>query len=225
MSSSIKLLSLGDCNTLGIGDCQGNAYPERFAHMLNAELCNCGFTMSSLREGENFFNDYYDERVKIITLQYGLVDSWETFKYAPYVLYYPDNIFRKIARKLTKKYKKICKKMGLNRRLGTAPVLSPEIFSRKLETIKSACRPDTTILLIETVPNQDTSRNPAIYQYNKLLKKAAENDQRCLFVPLYEHFDQNRMLYADKTHINASGHDYIANKLFESYQQRTSKHE
>jgi len=31
-----------------------------------------------------------DEK-KIILVQYGLVKSWKTFKYSPYIFYYPEN--------------------------------------------------------------------------------------------------------------------------------------
>jgi len=215
-----KLLSLGDCNTLGVKECQGSAYPERFARLLGADVCNCGFTMSTLREAKYFFRDHYDEAVNIVTIQFGLVDSWETFIYSPYVLYYPDNPFRKLARKLAKKYKKVCRQLGLNKRFVTAPVVSPERFARSLSEIIAACRPDTRILLIEAVPNHEDFRNPAIRKYNGLLKEAAASDPRCRLVETYELFAERKdSLYADPTHINAEGHELIAQKLFALYKE------
>lgn len=209
-----KILSLGDCNTLGVGDCRGNAYPEQFARAMGAEICNCGFTMSTIREAKYFFRDYYDESTKIVTLQLGLVDSWDTFVYAPYVLYYPDNMLRKIARKVVKKYKKIARNLGLNDMIGKTPVVGPERFARGVAAIISACRPDTRILLVEAVPSQDESRNQAIKKYNELLKAAAASDSRCFLIELYGHFSRNMdTLYADAVHINAKGHEFVAHKL------------
>lgn len=213
-----KILSLGDCNTLGVQECQGSAYPERFARLIGADVRNCGFTMSTLREAKYFFRDFYDADTTIVTLQFGLVDSWETFIYSPYVLYYPDNPLRKLARKLVKKYKKICRQMGLNKRFGTAPVVSPELFSRILAELIAACRPDTRILLIEAMPNHEEHRNPAMRRYNGLLKEAAASDPRCRLVETYDLFSQHMdTLYADSTHINAKGHELVAQALFERY--------
>ncbi|MEI7900326.1 MAG: SGNH/GDSL hydrolase family protein [bacterium] len=215
-----RILSLGDCNTLGVQECRGNAYPERFARLLGAEVCNCGFTMSTLREAKYFFRDFYDASTNIVTLQYGLADSWETFRYSPYVLYYPDNPLRKIARKAVKKYKKTCRQLGLNNRFGTAPVVPPEQFSRGLAEIIAACRPDTRILLIEIVPHSDEARTPAILKYNGLLKKAAASDPRCRLLEAYDLFAGHPdTLYADSTHINANGHELIAQALVKLYQE------
>ena len=209
-----KILSLGDCNTLGVGDCRGNAYPEQFARAIGAEICNRGFTMSTIREARYIFRDYYDESTKIVTLQLGLVDSWDTFVYAPYVLYYPDNLLRKIARKVVKKYKKIARRIGLNEMIGKTQVVSPEMFASGVAGIISACRADTRIFLIEAVPTKDETRNPAIMKYNELLKAAAASDSRCHLIELYGHFSRNMdTLYADTVHINAKGHEFVARKL------------
>lgn len=217
-----KILSLGDCNTLGIESCKGNAYPERFARRLGCDVCNCGFTMATLREAEYFFRDFYDRATNILTLQYGLVDSWETFVYSPYVLYYPDNPLRKILRKAVKRYKKTCRRLGLNAWLGTAPVVSPEMFSRGVHAIIAACRPDTRILLVETVPNLDASRNSAIQRYNRLLRAAAHSDPRCDLVETFDYFwEYKEGLYADDTHINGEGHEWIARGLYQLVNQET----
>eukprot|EP00481_Brizalina_sp_1-RS-2013_P002882 TRINITY_DN7670_c0_g1_i1.p1 TRINITY_DN7670_c0_g1~~TRINITY_DN7670_c0_g1_i1.p1 ORF type:complete len:103 (+),score=8.74 TRINITY_DN7670_c0_g1_i1:102-410(+) len=102
----MKVLALGDCNTLGIDNLENNSYPERFAKKYNCDIINCGYTMTTTNEAKYFFDKYYNNYVDVVLIQYGVVDSWKTFKYSPYVLYYPDNILRKIARKIVKKYKK-----------------------------------------------------------------------------------------------------------------------
>lgn len=216
MSTSEKILSLGDCNTLGIKDCELNAYPERFARLLSADVKNCGFTMSTLREAEQFFKQFYDEQITIITVLYGLVDSWETFKYAPYVLYYPDNPLRKIKRKLVKKYKKTCRKMGLNDLLGTEHVVPPKEYVERLRRLIQESSSQTRIALIESIPDHDERKNPGIQKYNKLLKQVQESEDRCILIETYDYFSEHLdSLYIDETHINADGHDYIARKLYD----------
>ena len=127
------ILALGDCNTLGIKNLKENAYPEMFAKALGKTVYNCGFTMSTTYEMLNFFEDYKEKGKEIILIQYGLVDSWKTFKYAPYVLYYPDNFMRKIFRKIVKKYKKTAKKTGLNRLLGVSNVVDLDTYEKNLK--------------------------------------------------------------------------------------------
>ena len=215
-----QVLSLGDCNTLGEGECKGNAYPEQFAHLIGQRSCNCGYTMSTTREARYFFSDYYASNTNVVTLQYGLVDSWETFVWSPYVLYYPDNILRKIARKIVKKYKKVCRRMGLHEKIGKSLVVNHAEFTQNLTEIIRLCRPETHIFLVETVPNQSCYRNPAIQEYNQLIRNIASTDSRCHLIQTYDYFMNNMdTLYADKTHVNLKGHQFIASKLAECYEQ------
>ncbi len=107
------------------------------------------------------------------------MDSWLTFTFAPYVLYYPDNPLRKLSRKIVKNWKKVCRNSGLNRLLGTALVTEPELFTQVLSEIAATCSYHTCIVLIETVPNHDHSRNPYIQRYNKLLRTVVQMNPRC----------------------------------------------
>src|SRR5476651_508794 len=120
-----KLLALGDCNTLGVAHFTRQTYVERFAKAAGLESVNCGCTMATTREAGRYFADNFDGDCTVVTIQYGLVDSWRTFRYAPYVLYYPDNPLRKLARKLVKKWKSIARHRGWNDRYGVAPVVPP----------------------------------------------------------------------------------------------------
>lgn len=213
---SKKLLALGDCNTLGIKNCHNNTYVEKFSSLMNLIPLNFGYTMSTTNEGVIFFDNNFDENCEYISIQYGLVDSWVTFKYSPYVLYYPDNLFRKIARKFVKKYKKICKILGLNTILGIKNVVSIENYERNIEKIIKSSM-GKHILLIETVPNKDFSRNNRIKKYNKILKRLSDKYNNCLYIEIYDYFFENiDELYIDDTHINEYGHEYIAKKIFES---------
>ncbi|HFQ61297.1 MAG TPA: SGNH/GDSL hydrolase family protein [Epsilonproteobacteria bacterium] len=217
-----QILALGDCNTSGVSEFQGKAYPEEFSKSIGKTVQNCGFTMSTTREMQFFFNENISEETEIIMIQYGLVDSWKTFKYAPYVLYYPDSPMRKIARKIVKKYKKIAKNIGLNKHLGVLPVVSPEEYKENIVHILKASS-NHIVFLIDTIPNQDTSRNPAIVQYNKILEQLADKYSNVHYIDVYDDFIDKKEYYLDATHMNAEGYTVIARKLVSLYNKYDMK--
>ena len=212
-----KILALGDCNTEGDKYHKNNSYPEMFASLLGYECLSYGYTMSTTREMKYFYKDYFSESVEIILIQYGLVDSWKTFKYAPYVLYYPDNIFRKISRKIVKKYKKLAKNFGLTNIFGSEFLVSPLEYKENIESlIRQSLK--QKIFLIDTVPNKDLKRNDAITYYNNILTDLSKQYDNCIKIDLYETFYNNLdNFYIDDTHINSIGYDFIAKKLLEEY--------
>jgi len=211
---SRTLLFLGDCNTRGADRMEGNAYPEQLAAEKPHWRCiNCGHTMSTVREGYHYFEVYSSEKPDAVCIQYGLVDSWLTFRYSPYVLYYPDNRWRKIGRKLVKKFKKWCKALGLNSLLGTRNVVPAHEYKATIEQMIQTVHPKP-VILIETVPNEDKSRNPAIRQYNQVLAELAQTHQNCTLVPLYDFFEKaGQRYYSDATHLSAQGHQEVATRL------------
>jgi len=213
-----KILALGDCNTLGVQDLEVNAYPELVAKALNKTVDNCGFTMSTTNEMLHFFQDYRDQETEIILIQYGLVDSWKTFKYAPYVLYYPENIIRKIFRKIVKKYKKIAKKIGLNKLLGVLNVVSLEEYENNIKSVIQQAQ-DCAIFLISTIPNLDTSRNSEIMRYNQALFQLSEQYSYVHFVDVYNDFLNHTDYYLDNTHMNEAGYELITQKILSVYYQ------
>lgn len=81
----IKIFSIGDCNTQGINELKFNSYPERLGKRIDAKIFNYGYTMSTTIEGNAFFDRFYEDDMDIVTIQFGLVDSWKTFKYSPYI--------------------------------------------------------------------------------------------------------------------------------------------
>jgi lysophospholipase L1-like esterase len=210
-----KVLALGDCNTLGIKHLKGNAYPERFAKEIDATFVNYGFTMSTTNEMLHFFNDFKDKNTEIILIQYGLVDSWKTFKYAPYVLYYPDNKLRKFFRKIVKKYKKIAKSIGFNRLLGVSNVVSLEAYRKNIESVIQRS-PECTLFLISTIPHQDTSRNSDIMRYNHILSQLAEQYNHVYYVDVYNDFLLHQEYYLDRTHMNDTGYKMMTQLLYQS---------
>lgn len=211
-----EILALGDCNTLGIQSLVDNAYPERFAKALNKTVDNCGFTMATTNEMLHFFQDFKEKETKIILIQYGLVDSWQTFTYAPYVLYYPDNSIRKIFRKIVKKYKKSAKRIGLNRLLGVSNVVDIETYESNLESLIQRSK-DCTIFLISTIPNLDTSRNSEIVRYNEVLSKLSEQHTHVYNVEVYSDFLNHPEYYLDNTHMNEQGYEHITQKILSVY--------
>lgn len=212
-----KILALGDCNTLGIRSLVGNAYPERFAKAINKTVSNCGFTMSTTNEMLHFFQDFKEKETEIILIQYGLVDSWKTFTYAPYVLYYPDNKIRKTFRKIVKKYKKIAKSLGLNRLLGVSNVVSLDAYRHNIESVIKQSK-DCMIFLISTIPHQDISRNSDIMRYNKVLSQLSEQYGHVYYVDLYNDFLNHKEYYLDRTHMNEKGYEIMTEKILSLYE-------
>ena len=211
-----NILALGDCNTLGVKYLKGNAYPEMFAKALEKTVENCGFTMSTTHEMLYFFENFKDQEKEIVLIQYGLVDSWKTFKYAPYVLYYPDNKIRKVFRKIVKKYKKISKKIGLNKLLGVSNVVALDDYENNIKTVLQKTR-KSAVFLIDTIPNLEISRNSDIVRYNQVLSHLSKQYDHVHYVEVYDDFLDRPEYYLDNTHMNAKGYERITQKILSVY--------
>ncbi|BCD67521.1 hypothetical protein NitYY0918_C0416 [Nitratiruptor sp. YY09-18] len=197
----------------GANSFKGQTYIDLIAQELQAEAINCGITMSTTREGLILFNKYKSIKPDFVIIAYGLVDSWKTFKYAPYVLYYPDNILRKIARKFVKKYKKIARKLGLNEILGQKYVVPPKEYKKNLQKIIEQAK---EVILIETPPHlSQLFRNRDIQLYNTILDELSQENDNCKVVKIYDDFEKNKAFYLDNTHFNQDGYNYIAKKILE----------
>jgi len=219
----VKILALGDCNTYGDVYFKNNAFPDRFAKCINAELKNCGYTMSTTREMIHFFKEFKSDDIDIILIQYGLVDSWKTFKYAPYVLYYPDNKLRKIYRKIVKKYKKITKKLGLYEIFGSENTVPLDEYKKNIEYVIKSSK-DTKIYLIDTVPSKQTFRNKEIQRYNAKMDEITQNYNNVFRIKLYDEFLMKMDdYYFDHIHLNDLGHEYIGQKICQHYLNSFSK--
>lgn len=213
------ILAIGDCNTRGLDQYRGKSYPERVAEQFGCTVKNSGFTMSTTREGIHLIRDNLTLEYDVVCIQFGLVDSYMTFRHAPYILYYPDNFLRKTFRNILKKYKKTCRQIGLNRRLGEINVVPEEEFERNIREMIASCG-DSIVILPETIPHHDSRRNPWIQRYNAILHKVAHDYQSCHVVKAYDEFAMNlNNYYADTTHMNSAGYavmtDRITRKLFE----------
>jgi len=202
------ILGVGDCNMRGAEKFRGETYLELIQKELKEKVLNFGVTMSTTREGKIISKKF---KAEVVIVAYGLVDSWKTFKYAPYVLYYPDNLFRKVARKVVKKYKKTARRLGLNQLLGEKFVVPPKEYEENLYSILQNSK---KALLLETPPHhRQTFRNPNIQLYNSLLKKVTQNRKNTHLIELYDLFLEDITLYLDDIHFNQKGHDLIAEKI------------
>ncbi len=209
-----KLLAIGDCNTLGAKALQNKSYPEKIGELLGAEVRNLGHTMATTREGVQLLKNHLGD-ADCIFIQFGLVDSYKTFKYSPYILYYPDTFFRKQLRSIVKKYKKVCRKVGLNTLLGEVNVVPAEEYERNLRHLVEHAQP-RTVFLIETIPNKQLERNGEIRRYNQIMKSICQEYDHCYTVELYDLFARRLTeYYQDATHSNNEGYECIAHAICE----------
>ncbi len=213
----MKILTLGDCNTYLNTYFRNGVLPKKFSECKDAEFQNCGYTMSTTREMVHFFNEFKSDDTELILIQYGLVDSWKTFKHAPYVLYYPDNKLRKIYRKIVKKYKKVTKKLGLYELFGSENTVPLEEYRKNIEFVIDSSK-NSKIYLIDTVPSKQIFRNEEIQRYNKELDNIANAYDNVFRINLYDHFFLHiDDYYVDHIHLNDIGYEYIIKSICEHY--------
>ena len=208
-----NLLAVGDCITRGVEHCAGRSYPELVGESLGCKVTNKGFTMSTSREGIHLLEDSLSPEHDCVILQFGVVDSHLTFKYAPYILYYPDGPSRKLIRNIVKKYKKLTKRYGLNRRFGERRVVPEDEYRANYLRMIDCCG-ERLVILPETVPQQETHRNPGIRLYNEIVEEVCSNKENCLFVRVFDDLVHNMVpLYLDKGHPNEAGYEVIRTKI------------
>lgn len=213
----MRAVAYGDCNTEGLKGVRLKLWPEIVCDALSLELRNCGHTMSTTRELLFYNRDYPASRYAVAFIQYGLVDSWLTFRGAPYVLYYPDSLRRKMARKVVKKIKKWARAWQLQQRLGAVEqVPLPEYISNIEQVMDSA--PGSFFVLVATAPNLDEPRNPRIRRYNEALRKIAERRENAVYAEAYEDLWSSRRqaLMEDGTHLTGFGHELVATRVMDA---------
>lgn len=206
-----RSIAYGDCNTEGLKGELFPLWPEIVSESLGLELTNCGHTMSTTRELLQYNRSYPAAQFSIAFIQYGLVDSWLTFRGAPYVLYYPDGPCRKLARKLVKKIKKLARGWQLQKRLGAIEQVPLAEYRENIRAVITSA-PDTRFVLIATAPNLDESRNGRIKSYNQALAGMAGEFERVLYVDTYDKIwgERRQALMDDGTHLTAIGHQLVA---------------
>lgn len=212
-NSTLRYVALGDCVTLGAPFQQQNAYPERVAKALGWKVTNYGHTMSTTREGLEYFKKIDVHQADILSIQYGIVDSWQTFKGAPFVLYYPDTKWRKFLRKIVKKIKKYGRKLNFHGLFGTGNVVPVDEYIRNIQYMIDNSQAKY-VLLPEIYPNQDLSREPRILAYNQALAKLHDG-QRVFVIKQFDLLKPhvNTDYYDDATHLSGIGHQAVANNI------------
>ncbi|SPL72625.1 SGNH/GDSL hydrolase family protein [Acinetobacter stercoris] len=214
MTESVRYVSLGGCNTIGEVSNFGRAYPDLIAQTKGWNLENYGYTMSSTREGLQFFNLKNCSTADVISIQYGGVDSWLTFKGSPFALYYPDSPWRKFYRKIIKKIKKIARKLKWHRIVGSENVVPKDEYRRNIQHIIDHSQAKI-ILLVDTYPNKDMSRENRIIEYNKILEELSDQ-KRVFHVKNYNILKKNMTDYfEDSTHLSELGQKIVAAQCLE----------
>lgn len=210
-----KIVAIGDCNTLGAGPLERRSYPELLGQRLGVEVINCGYTMATTREGIHLLRDNIDG-ADCITIQFGLVDSYTTFRYSPYVLYYPERLWRKPLRHIIKKYKKICRQKGFLQRFGEKNVVGPAEYENNIRRMIALAQ-QRRVILLETIPNHEQQRNDNIIHYNTILERISTDYSNCSKVNLYEVFSNNlHHYYLDQTHSNCLGYECITERVLDT---------
>ena len=216
-----NLLAVGDCITRGVKQCEGRSYPELAGDSLGCRVTNCGFTMSTSREGIHLLEDNLNDGHDCVILQFGVADSHVTFRFAPYILYYPDHPSRKIIRNIVKKYKKLTKSYGLNKWLGETRVVPENEYQANYHYMIDCCG-DRLVILPETVPQQEIHRNPGIKRYNEILEELSRQHDNCVYVEVYDDLVGNmESLYLDKGHPNGHGYDLMADNIVKALASST----
>jgi lysophospholipase L1-like esterase len=216
MDKQIRYVALGGCNTIGEVHNMGNAYPERVAQAKGWQVENYGYTMCSTREGLQFFELKDAKNADVLSIQYGGVDCWLTFKGSPFVLYYPDSPWRKFLRKIVKKIKKYARKLHWHKFVGKTNVVPIEEYIANIQYMLEHSKAKY-ILLIDTYPNQDKTRESRILNYNQALQQLADN-KRVIYIENYWQLDAELDLnFDDSTHMSDRGQqiltELILNKL------------
>lgn len=204
----------GDCNTEGFRALNGPVYAQLVADTCGLRLINCGHTMSTTRELLQFADAFPASASALVLIQYGLVDSWLTFRGAPYILYYPDNPRRKLARKLVKKFKKWARSLQLQKILGAIEQVPIEEFLSNIRLVVQSA-PNAQFVLVATAPNLDEPRNPRILKYNEALSALAGEEVNAVYADAWHELweDRNNCLMSDGTHLTAQGHRLVADSV------------
>ncbi|RBW48136.1 SGNH/GDSL hydrolase family protein [Marinobacter sp. F3R11] len=217
-------VAFGDCNTEGFRTLEGPVWAQHVASALKLELENCGHTMSTTRELLEYAREFPPSAYPFVFIQYGLVDSWHTFRGAPYVLYYPDSPRRKLARKLVKKLKKWARHLKLQKRLGAVEVVPLDEYIENIRVVLRSA-PESQFVLVATAPNLDISRNPGIQQYNEALSTLASEEHNATCVDAWDDLwgQAEACLMEDGTHLTSRGHRLIADRVLDALRSETSR--
>jgi len=221
----IRIVVMGDCNTSGI-----DAAPlENMSYVLEAflkkqgivaDVYNCGQAMFTTREGIRISQDFKQE-VDLLVVNFGLVDAWATTVPWLYVLYYPDHILRKYARKFLKSFKKRLRHPLFQKCFPRRPVVSLEEYADNLRIIIEKFRlhsPNVKIVFWGIAPLvSDQDRDALFLEYDKVTEGLALDcdgvyiDTRSLFTK----HGLGSLYFDDDLHINGAGYEIVVQNLYD----------
>jgi len=120
----------------------------------------------------------------------------------------------------SKNIKKYVRRLGLNSLFGTKNVVEPNEYKDNLQYViqnSSNC----LIFLIDTIPNQDVSRNTEIVKYNNIMQEISNEYSNVYKINLYNLFENKNELYLDATHLNSQGITLVAQIIYDKYKSLT----
>lgn len=183
----IRLLTLGDCNTISSDPGQGTV-PDGVIAALHrrgrsVELTNLGGGMETTREGLARLR-HSRTTADLITVNYGLVDAWVTTIPRIYIPYFPDRPAGRLMRKVLKAVKRRLRPGWLRPFVPRGNVVRIEEYEANIRAIIAEARqrnPDVRVALWTTVPVTDhEQRNSQLQRYNDRLQLIASAEHVCL---------------------------------------------
>jgi len=221
--TDINILAFGDCNTSGIDEAPLENLGNTFVSFLkdkniNAALTNHAKAMFTTREGVNASKDVTGP-ADILLINFGLVDAWVTTMPNKYILYYPDNILRKYARKLLKSLKKRLRHKAFKNIVSRGHVVPVEEYTDNIKTIiknvqKNAPNVKVVLWGIAPIP-LDKQREQITTLYDKALITLA-SDLNFTYINTRSLFQNQDMdtLYFDGIHINKKGQTLVVEDIY-----------
>jgi len=228
MGEFMRILAIGDCNTSGVEDAPSENLPEELCKIFrqngyDIEIFNEGHAMTTTREGvakiKQFWSLRGERTVDIVLINFGLVDSWVVALPSWYISYYPDNIFKKYARKLLKSFKKRLRNPAVRRFLPTGNTVPMVEFRKNYQYMIDYVRrfsPQARIILWGIAPTRyDMKREIHIKAYDEVIKELATSNG-CIHIDTRQIFEPytSEQLYRDHVHINSFAQKLLAGHIY-----------
>jgi lysophospholipase L1-like esterase len=225
----MKLVVIGDCNTLGVGAFSEPAefsYPMRLASLFRqsgetVDLLSMGLTMSTTREGIAQITEQKSlADADVCIINYGLVDAWVTSIPSVYVPYYPETALRKFKRKMLKSVKRRLRSKWMRRFIQVGEVVPIEEYQANLRRMVELLRkasPRAFILFWGSMPTRDDDeRNQNLCRYNVAMQEVTRAchvnylDSKGLFTDA----ELGEQMYSDAVHLGADVHQRLADAMY-----------
>ncbi|MEZ6123798.1 MAG: SGNH/GDSL hydrolase family protein [Planctomycetaceae bacterium] len=183
-SVPLRILALGDCNTITADPNQGTVPDGLSAAMekigFRVTVCNLGGGMETCREGLARLQD--SEFVPdLAVINFGLVDSWVTSIPGIYLPYYPDSPAKRLIRKPLKSLKRHLRSALLRGIVPRGHVVACSEYSERITAMVQEIRDRNSraaIYLWATLPVAgQPDRAEHLRTYNGILNRIATEQQ------------------------------------------------